>query len=33
MTTYIIPFNRLGMGDVERVGGKNASIGEMIGHL
>jgi pyruvate,water dikinase len=33
VTTYIIPFRELGMGDVERVGGKNASIGEMIGHL
>jgi pyruvate,water dikinase len=30
---YTIPFERLGMTDVERVGGKNASIGEMIGHL
>ena len=33
MNTYIIPFERLGMGDVELVGGKNASIGEMIGNL
>jgi pyruvate,water dikinase len=33
VTTYIVPFRQLGMGDVERVGGKNASIGEMIGHL
>jgi len=33
VTTYIVPFSQLGMGDVERVGGKNASIGEMIGHL
>ena len=33
MTTYIIPFGQLGMHDVDRVGGKNASIGEMIGHL
>ena len=33
MTTYIVPFRELGMHDVERVGGKNASIGEMIGHL
>jgi pyruvate, water dikinase len=30
---YIIAFEKLGMGDVELVGGKNASIGEMIGHL
>jgi pyruvate,water dikinase len=30
---YIIPFEELGMGDVETVGGKNASIGEMISNL
>jgi pyruvate,water dikinase len=30
---YIVPFEKLGMHDVELVGGKNASIGEMIGHL
>ena len=30
---YIIPFEQLGMQDVDRVGGKNASIGEMIGNL
>jgi pyruvate, water dikinase len=30
---YVIPFARLGMRDVERVGGKNASLGEMISHL
>ena len=29
----VIPFDRLRMGDVEAVGGKNASLGEMIGHL
>ncbi len=33
MTAYIIPFDQLGMGDVETVGGKNASIGEMISNL
>ena len=33
MTTYIIPFEKLGIRDVETVGGKNASIGEMIGNL
>ena len=33
MTDYVIPFERLGMHDVERVGGKNASLGEMIGAL
>jgi pyruvate,water dikinase len=30
---YIIAFEKLGMGDVETVGGKNASIGEMISNL
>ncbi len=30
---YIIAFEKLGMGDVEVVGGKNASIGEMLSHL
>jgi pyruvate, water dikinase len=30
---YIISFEKLGMGDVETVGGKNASIGEMISNL
>ncbi len=29
----VIPFEQLGMGDVPRVGGKNASLGEMISHL
>ena len=33
MSTYVIPFERLGMHDVETVGGKNASLGEMIGSL
>jgi len=33
VSTYTIPFEQLGMHDVERVGGKNASIGEMIGNL
>ena len=33
MTSYLLPFEELGMHDVERVGGKNASIGEMIGNL
>ena len=33
MTRYLLPFEELGMQDVERVGGKNASIGEMIGNL
>jgi pyruvate,water dikinase len=30
---YVIPFEQLGMHDVETVGGKNASLGEMIGSL
>jgi pyruvate,water dikinase len=30
---YVIGFDELGMGDVARVGGKNASLGEMIGAL
>ncbi len=33
MTDYIIPFERLGLRDIEVVGGKNASLGEMISHL
>ncbi|HET9388382.1 MAG TPA: phosphoenolpyruvate synthase [Steroidobacteraceae bacterium] len=33
MNRYVIPFERLGMHDVETVGGKNASLGEMIGSL
>jgi pyruvate,water dikinase len=33
LTAYILPFERLGRGDVELVGGKNSSLGEMISHL
>ncbi len=33
MKPYIVPFARLKHGDIELVGGKNASIGEMIGEL
>jgi pyruvate,water dikinase len=33
MKQYIVNFDTLGMGDVGRVGGKNASLGEMINHL
>src|SRR5579863_10087534 len=33
LNDYVIAFERLGMGDVERVGGKNASLGELIGSL
>ena len=29
----VIPFDRLRMGDVDQVGGKNASLGEMISQL
>jgi pyruvate,water dikinase len=30
---YVVPFSQLRMTDVESVGGKNASLGEMLGHL
>ncbi len=30
MNRYVIPFNQLGRGDVELVGGKNSSLGEML---
>jgi pyruvate, water dikinase len=33
LTTYVLPFEAVKMHDVEVVGGKNASIGEMIGQL
>ena len=33
MTAYILPFEKLGRRDVELVGGKNSSLGEMISHL
>ncbi len=33
MTEYVVPFADLRMRDVERVGGKNASLGEMLGQL
>lgn len=33
MARYVIPFNELRMTDVEQVGGKNASLGEMISQL
>ena len=33
MTEYVLPYTELGMHDIERVGGKNASLGEMISHL
>jgi pyruvate,water dikinase len=33
MHDYIIDLDKLGIGDVDKVGGKNASLGEMICHL
>ncbi|MDX1590007.1 MAG: phosphoenolpyruvate synthase, partial [Oleiphilaceae bacterium] len=33
MDDYILGFEKLGMNDVDRVGGKNASLGEMISNL
>ena len=33
MNAYVMPFEHLTMRDVETVGGKNASLGEMIGQL
>jgi pyruvate,water dikinase len=33
MQPYVIPFQSLGMADIEQVGGKNASLGEMISNL
>jgi len=33
LSAYIIPFDQLGIRDIETVGGKNASIGEMISNL
>lgn len=33
MKEYVIDFKSLGMGDVAKVGGKNASLGEMVSHL
>lgn len=32
-SAYTIPFARLGRHDVDTVGGKNSSLGEMISHL
>ncbi|MBR4877824.1 MAG: hypothetical protein IKU14_08945, partial [Rhodocyclaceae bacterium] len=32
-TRYVIPFSELRISDVQQVGGKNASLGEMISQL
>jgi pyruvate, water dikinase len=32
-SSWVVPFNQLRMSDVDRVGGKNASLGEMISQL
>ena len=32
-TPFVLPFRELGLSDVPRVGGKNASLGELIQHL
>ena len=33
MDSYVVPLDRVSIGDIEIVGGKNASLGEMIGNL
>jgi len=33
MNTYLVNLNEVGINDIERVGGKNASLGEMLQHL
>ena len=33
MQPYVIPFQSLGIADIPEVGGKNASLGEMISNL
>ncbi len=33
MQNYVLPFQSLGLSDIAQVGGKNASLGEMIRHL
>ncbi|MGD8556741.1 MAG: PEP/pyruvate-binding domain-containing protein, partial [Chromatiales bacterium] len=33
MNNYVIWLDQLGIGDIEEVGGKNASLGEMIRNL
>ena len=33
MTEYVLGLDQVALGDIEKVGGKNASLGEMIGSL
>jgi pyruvate, water dikinase len=33
MNSYVVPLSEISLHDVERVGGKNASLGEMSSHL
>ena len=33
MTEYIVALDHIGIDDIDRVGGKNASLGELIGAL
>ena len=33
MKEFILPLHEVGMGDIEKVGGKNASLGEMLQHI
>ncbi len=33
MDNYVVPLEELGLDDIDKVGGKNASLGEMIGQL
>ena len=33
VSDYILPLNRVGMKDLPKVGGKNASLGEMLQNL
>jgi phosphoenolpyruvate synthase/pyruvate phosphate dikinase len=33
MKTYIIPFEKINLSQLQDVGGKNASLGEMFNHM
>ena len=33
LAPYVVPLEKLGISDVDSVGGKNASLGEMIANL